>query len=746
MFNQNLLAISNLLSFLKGLRNAEYSKGFSFVIAAVTPVAVAYYLGNLFLGIPMALGVLLCSPSDVPGSLRRRVKGITLSIVAAVFATLLAGSAGTYSVLFVPVLLILMFGFSMISVYGFRASLIAFSGLFAVVLSMAKLPSDTSLFKHALLLGGGGLWYLVFTVFVHYLNPRKETGTFLAEAFDLTADYLRITGDLLGHSPSNKMELKKELFRLQTTINEKHETIRELVISKRKSSGRSAAAQKELLILMELVDILEIGMANPVNYREMEAIGRQYPETLQVFWEWNVAVARQLKIIGSAVKNNSRYVSDPVLEELREKAGHSVLSLHENPPQEQSVLPVIENLYDFREKQLEKIRSLERLLKEREGKPEPVMGKEAMKFITKPEYDFKTLLDNLDFKSPIFRHSLRLAVVMLIGFLMGKLFEFQNAYWILLTSLVIMRPGYALTRERFKQRLYGTLIGGGAAASIVILTQSAVVYGILALISLVMAFSMLQKNYKAAAAFITLNVVFLYSLLTPNAFEVIWFRVLDTLIGAGLAFLGNSFLWPTWEYKGINNFIQHSIKANQEYIREIQSCYSGNENRSTSYKLARKEAFLAIGNLNAAFQRMTQEPPSEQRDLSRNFEIVSLNQEILSSAASLGTFIRTHPTTPASVHFRNYMEKIQGNLSASIEALEKNKPVPMRVDKGVEQAEAYFRGKLQELTEMRSHRKENIDPQVQVRLQEAQIVTDQLKWLLDISGNLREVIISKEGG
>lgn len=732
------------------MKNADFSKGFSFVVAAVTPVIVAFYLGNLYTGIPMALGVLLCSPSDVPGSLRSRITGIALSMGAAVFATLLAGSTGKYPVLFIPILLILLFGFSMISVYGFRASLISFSGLFAVVLSMAKLPSDTSLLVHALLIGAGGLWYLLFTVFVHYLNPRKETGTFLAEGFDLTADYLDITGRLVGNSQDDKVKLKKELFNLQATINEKHETIRELVISRRRNSGRSAAAQKELLILMELVDILELGMANPVNFKKMETMREQYPAELEVFGEWNAAMARQLKMIGSCVKNHSRYVSDPVLEELREKAGHVVLSLHENPSQERSVFPVVQNLYDFKEKQLEKIKAIERLLIERKDKAEPVLRKEAVKFLTTRDYDLKTLQDNLDFKSPIFRHSIRLAVVMLTGFVLGILFEFQNAYWILLTSLVIMRPGYALTRERFKQRLYGTLIGGAIAASIVLLTQNTVVYGILALISLVLAFSMLQKNYKAAAAFITLNVIFLYSLLTPNAFAVIWFRVLDTVIGAGLAFLGNSFLWPTWEYKGINNFIKESLKSNQDYINEIQACYSSNESRPTSYKLARKEAFLAIGNLHAAFQRMTQEPRSEQKDLEKNFEIISLNQELLSSAASLGTFIRSHLTTPASVHFRNYMEKIQDNLSAAVEALEKNSGKPARVDKKVAQADAYFQEKLQELAELRHEKQEKgkveLNPGVQARLQEAQIVTDQLKWLLEISANLRELVLAGTRG
>jgi uncharacterized membrane protein YccC len=64
----------------------------------------------------------------------------------------------------------------------------------------------------------------------------------------------------------------------------------------------------------------------------------------------------------------------------------------------------------------------------------------------------------------------------------------------------------------------------------VLLTQNVVVYAVLAFVSLVFAFALIQQNYKFAAALITISIIFVYSLINPDAFEVIQYRVIDTII------------------------------------------------------------------------------------------------------------------------------------------------------------------------------------------------------------------------
>ena len=706
-------------------------------MAAILPLLVAGYFNELQVGISMAIGVLLCSPSDVPGSLRRRVIGVALSVIIAVFATMVSGYAARHDLLFVPILVLLMFGFSMISVYGFRASLISFSGLFAVVLSMAKVASEAGVLHHALLVGCGGIWYLGYTLLLHFIKERKETEILLSEAFDLTADYLQVRAELLAAESGADVKYQKELIDLQTSINEKHETIREMLISRRRNFGRSGMVRKKLLIFMEMVDILELSMANPVNYERMRVLFAMRSEELNLIRDWSLSLSQEVRRVGKAIATNETYISSHKLHDQKNRLAKTYENIRRSAssPEDREALLVYSNLFDFKEKQYQKILSLERLLKEWEGGIDfKIQRKDAANFLTRQDYSLKTLQDNLDLKSPIFRHSLRLTVTLVAGYFVGKIFDFQNPYWILLTTLVIMRPGYALTRDRFKQRLYGTLIGGAIAVSIVLLFQNKIVYGFLAVISLILAFSMLQKNYKTAAAFITLNVVFVYSLLRPDALLVIEYRVMDTIAGAGLAFLANKILWPTWEYATIDNFIDRSLEANAAFIREIEEFYHKKEDIRTRYRLKRKEAFLAIGDLNAAFQRMAQEPGTEKKQLEEVFSLVSLNQEFLASAASLGTFIRSHRTTAASEHFRSYMEAIRENLQISLTTDNQD---CTKAASEVEKAEAYYKELYNRaLQEPGSDLKE----EQFVNLQEIQMVTEQLKWLYQISENIRNMV------
>lgn len=732
----------HLKSFIDLLKTGEFSRGIRFAVAAVVPLLITSQIGEIKIGIAMAVGVLLTSPSDVPGSLRRRLIGISFSIGIAVAATLITGLALAYPVFFVPVLVLQIFHYSMISVFGFRASLISFSGLLAVVLSMAQVSTEGGIFLHAFWIGMGGVWYLLFSLLFHYILRRRETDQLLREVFELTAQYLEIRSRLLSLNCKNREKLEKKLFTLQTSINEKHEIIRELVITRRKNFGRSGMVRKRLLIFMELVDILELGMAHPVNYNRMEDLFANHEDKIKHIQEWSLAMASQLRIFGQGSRRNFLASEENHLNTQRQDAWKAYRNFEASAKMsgDDETLLVYRNFLAFKEKQHQKLVSIRRLMEEWKGDEKLKLGrKDAAKFLTTPDYNFKTLQDNLDLKSPIFRHSLRLTVVMSLGYLMGEFFAVQNAYWILLTTVVIMRPGYALTRERFKQRLYGTLIGGAVAVSLVFLIRNQTVYGILAVISLVLAHSMIQRNYKTAAAFITLNVVFVYSLLRPNVLEVIQFRVLDTFVGAGLAFLGAKFLWPTWEYKIIQNFIKESIRANHNFIEEVEAFYNNKTALPASYRLARKKAFLAMGDLNAAFQRMAQEPKTDKVHLEETFRIVSLNQEFLSATVSLGTFIRSNATTKASAHFENYLSAIKANLQASLENEAHQKE---DFSEEIDKAGIFYENLYQELLDLEKDEAMEKE-EVREKLQEVQILTDRLKWLLEISEGLRKTMTRK---
>ncbi|WP_237708818.1 FUSC family protein [Gillisia marina] len=402
---------------------------------------------------------------------------------------------------------------------------------------------------------------------------------------------------------------------------------------------------------------------------------------------------------------------------------------------ESSIL--LKNLYDYQYKQVEKIRKIEHILSNKDFKELGfIKNVDAQRFISHQVYDLNILSENFSLKSPIFKHSLRLALVVMIGFTIGAYFSLQNAYWILLTIVVIMRPNYGLTKQRSKQRILGTLIGGAFATGIVLLIQDTTVYAILGILSLIIAFSMVQRNYKTSATFITLSVVFIYALLKPDVLNVIQFRIIDTIIGAGLAALGNAVLWPSWEYFSINAVIGESLNANKEYLTSIQKYYQKKGAVPTTYKLARKRAFLASGNLSAAFQRMAQEPKSKQMHLDKFYEVVVLNHTFLSSLASMGTYIQNHPTTKASDYFNNYMHEIANNLNIAHGLISEEDYTEPIESNNTTEAQQYFEQRFENINENSGLEKRGSDAtdisNIE-QLQEVQLITTQLKWLYALS-------------
>jgi len=724
---------------IKFLRSTDFSKAIVLTIAIVIPIAVFSNLGLLEIGVSMAMGSLLSSPSDVAGSFKHKVMGIMAAAFLGAISFCIAGYASQFSWAVAPMLLVMMFGIAYLSVYGFRASLVTFAGLLAVVLSFANISSEIEIWQKSILIFGGGFFYMLISIAWYLLKPERASEQQIAETMELTADYLRLRIRMLD--PESDLEtIQKELFQKQTELNEHHESLRELLITFRMSSGSSGYTRKRLLIFIDLVDMLELAMANPIDYPQMRKVLDSDFIELKVFKEFSLKMAEQLDRIALSVHKNSTMPENKLSEELK-KVENILLKYRDtiHISEKRESMLVLRNFYDYQVRQSQKINNIDRVLRNLEGKKRIFKDKDVQQFLTQQEYSFKTLRTNFQFNSSIFRHALRLAIVVLVGYLLGSYFSVQNAYWILLTIVVIMRPNYGLTKQRTRKRIVGTLIGGAMAIGIVFITQNTTVYAILGILSLTLAFSLIQRNYTTAAMFITLSIIFIYALLQPEVLNVIQFRILDTVIGAGLAGLGNFILWPKWELKELNSVIGNSINSNIGYLEEIDDYYHKKENLPISYRLARKKAFLDMGELSGAFQRMTQEPKSQQKQLSLIYEIVGLNHTFLSALASMGSYIRNHPTSKASSDFEMYTKTIVFNLKNSVRLLE-HESREQKEHEGISKAGKALHRRFDEMATERdreiSEGKAQIDEDTRLNLQEAHLITGQLEWLLDISEKL----------
>jgi uncharacterized membrane protein YccC len=727
------------------LKSSSFDRGLRIGVGLTIPLAVLYFLGYFEYAPAVAVGAFLNAPGDIPGSFKRKVNAILISIVLTMLITTLILFSKPFLPLLLLVMAIITFAVSLISVYGFRASMVSFSGLLSMVIAFAiQKETAQGIFIHVALMGIGGVWYLVVSFIFEKLAPVKDQNQLLSDTLLLTGKYLKLRAKLLTRN-NKRRERFKETFALQNQINEKHETLRETLLSSRKRSGRSRYEEKQLLILLSSIHIFELIEAKHLDYERIDAIFGERKEFLKASKKLNSIMGNHLIRLSEILIQNDQVPDKEILLNALSKTAESITSYINTVklPEAREGALVLKNLYDYQEQLLHEIRTIRRVMANvKEASKVSLKREDSSQFLTLHEYRLNVLIQNLSWNSTMFRHSLRLSIAIVFAYSLGFVFDIQNTYWILLTIIVIMRPSYGLTKERSKDRIIGTLIGAVIAVGIVLLTQSVVVYAILAIVSLIFAFALLQQNYKSAAALITLSIVFVYSFINPDAFEVIQYRVIDTVIGSTIAVVFNYVLLPSWEANNLKQVLLNALKMNKNYLLATQELYQDPDKNKLSYNIARKEAFLAISNLNAAFQRLTQDPKSKQRQFQLIYEIVTLNQTMVSAIASIGSFIGNHTTTPASIEFNILIKKIASTLQMSFDSLEHSQLHKKVTEETAEDAQEKLLDKYQQLSNLRD---ENInqghielDTETLHALQEAYLIANHMAWLKSLSENLKK--------
>ena len=727
------------------LKSSNFDRGIRLGVAIAVPFALLYFSGHFKYATAVVIGAVLNTPGDIPGSTKRKVNAILISIGFTMVITTILLFSKPFLPLLLVVLAIISFIVSMISVYGFRASLVSFSGLLAMVLAFAiQKETAQEILVQVGLMGIGGLWYLVVSLIFQKLAPKKDHNQLLSDTLLFIGEYLKLRAKLLTKKTKRDENLK-QTFVLQNKINEKHETLRETLLTARKRSGRSRYEEKLLLVFVSSIKIFELIEAKHLDYKMIDSIFGERKEFLKASKKLNNVMGSHLIHLSELLIQNEKIPNKELLLDALSKANKSITNYIDTVklPEAREGALVLKNLYDYQEQLLQEIRVIRRVMANvQDASKVSLKRQDSSQFLTLQEYRLNVLIQNFSLDSTMFRHSLRLTIAIVFAYLIGFLFEIQNTYWILLTIIVIMRPSYGLTKERSKNRLIGTLIGAVVAFGIVLITQNVVVYSVLAFASLILAFSLIQQNYKSAAALITISIIFLYSLMNPNTFEVIQYRIIDTFIGAAIAVVSNYLILPSWEADNLKKILLNALKMNKKYLLTVQKLYQDPTAKKLSYNLSRKEAFLAISNLNASFQRLTQDPKSKQKEFQLIYEIVTLNQTMVSAIASIGNFIINHKTTPASSDFNLLIHKISNTLQMSCDHLEQVQIHKKINQETVEEAEDKLLDKYQQLSNLRDENikkgNDKLDTETLHALQEAYLIANHMNWLKSLSESLKK--------
>jgi uncharacterized membrane protein YccC len=617
-----------LVKLLFGLRHEHFVNALRITLTVIIPVIICYRMDRNSAGIDIGLGTLLVGLSDVPGNPPAKAGSL-----AAGSLTLCLVSLSIQLVLSSPLylgidLVVFCFGFSMLALYGGSSGAIGSLSLIMMVFTMGLRPVNDVFFSLFIL--AGGLWYTFSSVLYGCLFPYRAIRFSLGECIMEVANFLDAKA-CFYQMDTPLADCYKQVIARHLRVTEKQEAVRSLLLNERLLVYQDDAQSRQLLWLAtEVIDLYEQVLAAHYDYIYI----RQTLDEAEVLKPVN----RLIKIMAAELHQSGLNISAGLVGQQLAPGRMALLTKQlqnaasKAPAQQAGLIGrIIANLEVIRAK----TEGISILHRDRASKHQSMPGHDAIRFASDQSFDLRLLLRHLTFQSPIFRFALRITFTCLIAYLaIVNLLPGKYNYWLLLTIVIVGRPGFSTTRKRNFQRITGTLIGILAAFVISNCPFSNGTQLILVCFFLLGYLGFLYIDYLVSVIFITLVVIMGLHLAGANNNELMLQRGYETLLGGGAA-LTATFLFPFWEHSRLKELVSQALRANIDYLGFLREMLHLRPVDLIDYKLARKRVFVSSANLSRAYQHMLREPVTDSAAIDRLYQLQVFNHELYTCVASL---------------------------------------------------------------------------------------------------------------
>ena len=595
------------------------------------------------------------------------------------------------------------------------------------------------IFNHVFFIAFGGLWYLIFSLTLHSIKPYKIIQQLSGEFLSGVSQYLKTRASFYDDHPDYEATYKS-LLQQQVNIQTQQAALNELLFKTRAITKNSTRAGRSLLkIYIDVSDLFESIMS---TYQQYDVLHKRFDETgiLEEYRKQLLFLAEELNEIAIAVgagnASNCTERNNDNLRFIKEKFE----ALRQDFMNEKNLNDFIGlgRIFINIKGLTEKINGLHYYTHyEKSQRKATETGLDLQKFNEAQNIDPSLFLNNLNSKSNIFRHSLRVSLSLLLGFIISIVFHIGHNYWILLTIVVILKPAYSLTKSRNRDRLIGTFIG--VFIGVIILFAVKNNMALMAIMVLFMAgcYMFIRTKYFVSVLLMTPYLVIFFHLIYPtNLTSLLYDRLLDTSIGSAIAFVSSLFLVPAWEHTTIKNYMQEVIEKNILYYQKLSVNFTmkGVEKKEV-LKTARQHALTALANVSDAFNRMLSEPKRFQKNTEQVYRFVVLNHILTSHFSALSFFLADEKRFFKSDIFLPVIESTILQLQNIIDVLE-NKPAKTLNDNL--NITAHLKAETDALLQKRKLEITAGDLETDTKLKfiETKSVTDQFTYIYNISTDI----------
>jgi uncharacterized membrane protein YccC len=640
---------------LAKLKDAVYSEYFVDALRAtltvILPAIVFFTLGWRGPAIGTALGALLISLCDEPGDIPEKANSLTIGSIVLAAVTLVTSAALSSHVVLAMLILVCCLGFSYVSIYGSRASNTGSLALVMMIFTVGLHPEGPSFSLYIFL---GGMWYVLSAVLYLKIFPFRPVRHSLSECIAEIAAFLRTKAGFYDLAvPLN--DCYRAVISGHIRVSEKQDKVRTILLKESMIARQSAQTNLGLVQLAsEAIDLYEQILAIHYDYEFIR-------KTLFDLGMLNTVnrlmkqIADELSKTALLIRRNQRPNAEPAVMErlplLRRRLQNTRTSAR--GLEADLVNKIIEN-FEVIDK---KTQSIQAILTQSGNALQEISDQDAFRFVSRPAFSLGLVREHFTVHSAIFRFSIRIAVTCFSAYLsLLYFFHGKYDYWLLLTIVIIARPGFSTTRKRNFQRFTGTAIGIGIAFTLLyFLNLQNVLIGLLPVL-LLGYLSFLHKNYLVSVCFITVLAVTGMHLLGGKDNDLLLERFYYTLLGGVMVFLA-AFIFPFWESRKMSALLKTMLTANIHYLHQLLNHVSGKPFDVIEYKLARKQIFVSSANLSRAYQQMLSEPKTSPLVSSSIYRFQIFNHELYASVAALLLDGVTNKQLIGSAEYRQIVEQ-----------------------------------------------------------------------------------------
>ena len=627
-------------AWLLKLRKATYNTSFMYnlrmVIAFTGTAFLPYFIGQQHLTIPLTLGVVAAGLSDIDDRFSVRIMNLVYTYIGFFIAAASVSLLFPYPVLFALGLLLACIVWVLLGSLGRRYATISYGCLVISVYTMLGVHLFDQWYMQPLLLVAGAVWYGVIATISFLLFPVRQVQDKLSQCFSALGDFLFSKSHLfdVDMTPASYQDsmisVSMENGQLINFFNE----MRTSLLTRLKGDRGQRDTRRSLQYYFVAQDIHERADSAHIDYQKLAKIF-EHSDVLFRFQRILALQGKACKDLSNSIMHRTTYLhnlrSEHAFKNLRYSLDklkkeqlydlvwiNALFALYQNL---KAIDAQLRNLETERHIQYDQQKHIENQLKD-----DDLKGWDDIVIRIK---------QNLTPESVLFRHAIRVSLVLFIGYVFVQLTEIEYGYWILLTALFVSQPNFNATKRRLRLRIVGTLGGIILGDAVLYFIPSIEGQLLLLVLSGVLFFDLRSKQYAQATAFITILALINFNL-DGLGFAAALPRMIDTVIGCALAWFGVSFIFPDWRFRRLPRTIQRSLEAQCDYLADVITQYHQGRNNGLNYRIVRRAANNRDADVASLISTLATEPDFDPSQKVLAFEFLCLNHTFLSYIAALG--------------------------------------------------------------------------------------------------------------